>query len=841
MISTSRSHYKTLTGVLAGVVFFSALAMGGSVPLLTGEERAWLEANATRLVLADEINYQPFVFLDANDHMTGLASDYMSLLESKLGVHFQRRRFSSLKDIFEKVRSGEVHIVNAITKTPERATFLAFTDPYINVPNVIVVQKERLGRLNENDLSGLRVSLVKEYAVTEYINREVPGLIPDVVPDVLSALLNVSFGRSEAAIIDLASASFLISQKQVTNLRVAGSVNFDILLGIGSPINEPVLSAILQKGCRAISDAERQEILQRWVNISNGIFFADRRFWTVIAAALSILLTILVAILVWNRTLRKRVALRTEALEKKTAALQKSEASLRRAASAGKVGLWDWDIRTGQVVCSHEWTHQIGYEDDELEARYEAWESLLHPEDLERTIKVLKASLVSPGNPYKAEFRLRHKDGSYRWILAVGDVEFDEQGVAVRMLGSHVDITAMKQAEAMKSDLEAQLMQAQKMESVGRLAGGVAHDFNNMLGVILGYSDIAKEQVDLSHPLHAALEEIHKAAERSADLTRQLLTFARKQTVTPEVLDLNSTVGNMLRMLRRLIGENIHLEWQPGPDLWPVRMDPAQIDQMLVNLCVNARDSIGEAGTITISTSNIICGVDRSRHPEHVPGEYVNLTVKDSGAGMDKDTVANIFEPFFTTKASGEGSGLGLPTVYGIVKQNNGFINVRSEPGKGAAFEICLPRHLERSVAGEALKKEKPEPEPDHGTILVVEDEPGVLKMITVMLKMQGYTVLSAASAGDAVLLAKDHAEEIQLLIIDMILPESNGLDLSKKLHSIAPDMQRLFMSGYPANMVAAQGILDESVDYIQKPFSKNALISKVREILAFGGMAQYR
>lgn len=692
-----KTHYKTLISVLSGILLFTVISCGScdGQELLTPSERLWLDQNKSRIVLAVETNYQPFVFLDSKDRITGLSSDYMQLLESKLGVRFKQRRFSSLNTIFEKVRGGEIHIVNAVTATPWRATFLKFTEPYISVPNVIIARKDSTGQIREEDLSGLKVSLVKDYAVTEHITKKGLHLIPDLVFDDLTALLNVAFGRSDVAIIDLASASFLISQKNITNLRVAGKASVDIILAIGITIDEPVLHAIIQKGQAAITDSERKEILNRWVNTSSGIIFTDWRFWAVLAGVLFLVFTLISCVLIWNRTLRKQVALRTEALEKKTQALQKSEDSLKRAANAGKVGLWDWDIQTGQVFFSPEWKKQIGYKDHEIEGRYEEWENRLHPDDIEQTVLTLKACQIPPWPPYEVEFRLRHKDGSYRWILASGDIEFDDQKNPLRIMGSHVDITERKRAEEEKTNLEAQLQQAQKMESVGRLAGGVAHDFNNMLSVILGHAEIAKEEVGPSQPIYEYLEEIRKAAERSADLTRQLLAFARKQTVSPRVLDINDTVSNMLKMLQRLIGEHIDLAWMPGLDVWPVKIDPSQIDQMMANLCVNARDSIPEMGKITIYTNNIIID-DKycSNHPDSVPGEYMQLTVSDTGRGMDKEILSHIFEPFFTTKGVGEGTGLGLSTVYGAVKQNNGFIHVHSEPGKGTSFTIYLPRYM---------------------------------------------------------------------------------------------------------------------------------------------------
>ena len=401
------------------------------------------------------------------------------------------------------------------------------------------------------------------------------------------------------------------------------------------------------------------------------------------------------------------------------------------------------------------------------------------------------------------------------------------------LAGYTIDITDQRRAEEEKIKLETQLQQAHKMESVGRLAGGVAHDFNNMLQVILNHTDVALEQVDPTQPLHESLEEIRKAAERSADLTRQLLAFARKQTVVPKVLDLNEIIENMLRMLHRLIGEDINLTWLPGTGIGPVRMDPSQIDQIMANLCVNARDAIAGVGKITIETGSVDFDEDYcAEHAGFLPGEYVRLTFSDDGCGMDKATLEMLFEPFFTTKEIGKGTGLGLATVYGIVRQNNGFINVYSEPGQGTTFTIYLPRYVVKT--GQTQTKDTLEPAlRGHETILLVEDEPEILKGVKRILETLGYRVLAASMPGEAIRLAKAHAGEIHLLITDVVMPEMNGRDLAKNLLSLYPYLKRLFMSGYTADIIAHHGVLDEGVHFIQKPFSTQNLAAKIRQALS--------
>lgn len=390
-----------------------------------------------------------------------------------------------------------------------------------------------------------------------------------------------------------------------------------------------------------------------------------------------------------------------------------------------------------------------------------------------------------------------------------------------------------KRTEEENVVLQEQFRQAQKMESIGRLAGGVAHDFNNMLSIIVGYAELGLDKVESNDVLKDDLHEILSAAKRSAEITKQLLTFARRQTISPLVINLNEAIQGMLKMLRRFIGENIELVWKPASDLWHVKMDPVQIDQLLANLCVNSRDAIHDVGTITIETSNVeITDEYCLENSEFVPGEYVRMTITDNGCGMDRETCAKIFEPFYTTKEDGQGTGLGLATVYGIVKQNGGFINVYSELEKGTIFKIYLTRHraatpdcIRRDVEKEIIKGKGE-------TILVVEDEPAILNMICTMLLKLGYNALPAATPKEALRQATLLESDIQLVITDVIMPEMNGKALSERLLGLHPNLKCLFMSGYTANSIAHHGVLDEEIVFIEKPMTKNDLANKIREVL---------
>ncbi|MCK5541607.1 MAG: PAS domain S-box protein [Desulfobacterales bacterium] len=418
--------------------------------------------------------------------------------------------------------------------------------------------------------------------------------------------------------------------------------------------------------------------------------------------------------------------------------------------------------------------------------------------------------------------------GMKKWWDIIITPICDEYGEVKQLLAVSRDISSQR-------NIEEQLRQAQKMESVGRLAGGVAHDHNNALSVIMGYTEMIMTDADPTGSLYANLNEVLKAAGRAADVTRQLLAFARKQAIAPKVLDLNKNVENMFKMLRRLIGEDIDLAWLPGKNLWSVKIDPSQIDQIMANLCVNARDAIAGVGKVTIETDIMV--LDEAYCADHtgfIPGEFVLLTVSDNGCGMDKEILKNIFEPFFTTKDVDKGTGLGLATVYGIVKQNKGFINVYSEPDKGTTIKIYLPRHEGKAV--EIQRESTTEiPQGRGETILLVEDDLPILKLAQKTLEGLNYIVLIAGTPKGAMRLAKEHTGEIHLLVTDVIMPEMNGRELSEQLQSFSPELKCIFMSGYTSNVIVNHGVLDKGGHLIQKPFSKNDLATIVRKVLDRG------
>jgi len=512
-------------------------------------------------------------------------------------------------------------------------------------------------------------------------------------------------------------------------------------------------------------------------------------------------------------------------------ALEESKEKYRQIYDEAPIGFHELNSEGNIVQVNRAELEILGYTAEEMLSQ-PVWKFVVEEE---LTRKILMAKIAGDVSFHETfERTYRRKDGTTLPVLVKDRVIRDKGGQIIGIRSTFEDITERRKSEEALSKSEEQLRQWQKVEAIGKLAGGVAHDFNNLLMTIKGYSEILLGKFDPGDPRHEEVEEILMAAERATSLTRQLLAFGRRQVLHPQVLDLNGIVTNMNKMLRRLIGEDIQLLTALDQELWSVKVDPGQIEQVIMNLAVNARDAMPRGGKLTIETKNVVLDENYARQYVSVkPGPYVMMAVSDNGCGMDKETQSHLFEPFFTTKEKGKGTGLGLSTVYGIVKQSGGNIWVYSEPGRGTSFKIYLPKAAESA-------KEKYRPiEPTRisarqgaETILLVEDEKAVRTMIRKTLQSNGYTVLEAHHGQEALHICDQYSGPIHLLVTDVVMPRMSGKELAEKATPKHPEMKVLYMSGYPDNSIVQHGVLEPGTEFLQKPFTFKALEGKVREIL---------
>jgi PAS domain S-box-containing protein len=505
-------------------------------------------------------------------------------------------------------------------------------------------------------------------------------------------------------------------------------------------------------------------------------------------------------------------------------ALLEKEEQLELALGAMNQGLWDWNLLTGHCYFSPRYHQILGYGAGEFPPVFTTWTEFLHPDDRAVAEDDRPENLRLLGGEFSRECRLRHKSGEYKWIQSIGKVTaWNEDRSPARIVGTITDITDRRR-------MEEQLYQAQRLDSIGRLAGGVAHDFNNLLTVINGYAAMLAEDLSGVEGAVDGLNEIRAAGERAAGLTQQLLAFSRKQMLQLAVLNLNDVVSDVHKMLQRLIGEDIDVVLRLAPDLGNATADAGQMQQIIMNLAVNARDAMPGGGMLIIETCNAFLDETYvSKHPGIRSGNHVMLAVTDTGCGMTPEVQEKIFEPFFTTKSKGHGTGLGLATVYGIVKQSGGWIWTYSEPGKGTTFKLYLPR------TDDSVAQTGSEPATDlagAAVILVVEDQEDVRELTTKILTRFGHTVISAKDASEAIRICASHAGTIDLLLTDVVMPGLSGWELASEVARVLPKTKVLFMSGYTDNAIAQHGALNAGVEYIQKPFTPEGLARKVRAVL---------
>ncbi len=509
-------------------------------------------------------------------------------------------------------------------------------------------------------------------------------------------------------------------------------------------------------------------------------------------------------------------------------ALRQNERLLQHIADTLPAVLFIFDLDTHRLqYVSRESLAVLGYLPDELTGGALVLPELVHAEDISRVgAQMEKLQHAPEGSMVETECRVLHRTGDWKWLMMRTTVsDRFPDGRARQLLGVAVDITESRR-------LREQLVQASKLESLGRLAGGVAHDFNNLLTVIQSYTEMAQESLPEDHPTRQHLTHILQASEQASNLTNQMLAFARRRIISPRVFNLNELVTQTEAFLHRLLPENVQMVTVLEPDLWHIHADPTQIEQVILNLAINARDAMPDGGILSIETRNVTLDDDyANQHAEVSPGEYVLLMVSDTGIGMDEGTIARVFEPFFTTKEVGKGTGLGLSTCYGIVKQAGGSIWVYSEPGRGSTFKVYLPRSLETATVL-PRRQERAPVAGGHETILVVEDNGAVREVAVAALTAHGYRVLQAADAEEALALVEEHGGELHLLLTDVVMPGMSGASLAIVLRERLPHLKVLYTSGYTENVIVHHGVLAEGVAFLPKPYRPVDLARRVREVL---------
>ncbi|MBI3046868.1 MAG: response regulator [Acidobacteria bacterium] len=499
---------------------------------------------------------------------------------------------------------------------------------------------------------------------------------------------------------------------------------------------------------------------------------------------------------------------------------------MRFALEAVEVGTWEWDILTGSVVWSDMQERLHGLAPGSFRGTIDAFYDLVHPDDHRQLQGIREMFLASQGHSW-VEYRVKWRDGSVHWIASTGRGFRDEAGRPVRAAGIGVDITERRR-------LEQQLLQAQKMESIGNLAGGIAHDFNNLLTAIAGYCQLLQERSGLEAGMLGDLNEIRLAVDRAAALTRQLLAFGRRQVLAPRIVSLNDVVADIAPMLRRLIEESVQIDLHLAQDLAAINVDPSQMEQVVLNLAVNARDAMPQGGKLTIETANAeLDNAYAQTHGDVRPGPHVMLSVSDTGHGMTPEVQARIFDPFFSTKSPGHGTGLGLATVYGIVKQSGGHIFVYSEPGLGTTFRLYFPVAVDAPRPAALPAKDVDRDLSGSETILVVEDDPRLRALDERILKRYGYHVLVAADVEGAMRVCTEHRGPIHVVLTDVVMPGGSGRNIGDWVLEHRPETKVMYMSGYADTAIVHHGVLDPGTHFLQKPFSPAELARKVRSVLS--------
>jgi two-component system sensor histidine kinase EvgS len=765
------------------------------------------------IIIGGDENYPPFEFTDADGKPAGLNVEITRAVARAVGLDHEIR-LGPWHQITEGLEQGKIDAIQGLLNSTERDLKFDFSPPH-TINHCVSVTRKGSGRIPRklSDLTDLSILVQKGDIMDDYLRNN--GLASNAIAVATQeeALLKLSAGSHDCALVARLTALYWIRKHKLDNLEVSDAALMSPEYGFAVQGNQKALLAKFAEGLKIIeSNGELREIRKKWFGLEEHSLSMQEILRLTAVYTIPLLLIIMLS-LAWTWTLRRKVALRTEELKQSATQFR----SLIDGAPYAIFVQTDSCFRyLNRLACelfgaaSTDQLENLPVSDRFHPEFHQSISARIHQlNNLRRSVPTVEATAIKLD---KSEIAVE--------VSAV-PINYDNKNGAMVFLK---DITGQKK-------IEAQLRQAQKMEAVGKLAGGIAHDYNNMLSVILGYAEMAQSEIGQDSKALEHINEIINATKKAGAITSQLLTFARQPPVSPKIMDLNCTVADTLKMLRRLIGENIELVFESNQKPCLVKIDPAQLDQILTNLCINARDAINGIGTITISIKNCMITEISSENGMKKPGNYTMLVLADTGCGMTAAEIEKIFEPFFTTKSVGKGTGLGLATVYGIVNQNSGYIEVSSTPGCGSEFRIYLPGAIEKPE----IQQESPtaaHPRGNGQIILIVEDDESILNLAKKIIEMQGYRVLTAASPNEALAIVSSFEEKITLLLTDVIMPGMNGRDLATQISALKPDIKCLFMSGYTAEVIAHRGVVDEGINFISKPFSMHGLARKIAEVI---------
>ena len=802
------------------VVQFSVLATAGGKDILSQEERQWLIKHEGKIRYAPLPNYPPIDFIDSEGTHKGVTADYLRRIEQKLDFRFAKVQTKSWNEIIEKAKQGEIDVIGSIQNTPERREYLRFTKPYLEIPNVIIVKEEYHRPLTLEKMGGMKVVIVKGYASVSFIKNNHPKLIIEPVINDLAGLQMVSFGRADAIITDLSVASYLIEQMKISNLRVAGTIDYTWNITFASRKDWPILNNILEKGLAAIDQKERHAIYSKWVPSGYEDLFPRKKLFLYIAIILSITGGGIVIIFIWNRMLKRQVTqktvqLRRELDERKQAeeALRESEKKYRTILESIEDGYYEVDLAGNFTFFNDSMCEISGYSRDELMGMN--YRQYTNEQDSEKLYNTLN-KVYTTGKPSRImDHMMVRKDGTERHIELSGSLIKDSEGHRIGFRGIIRDVTERKK-------LESQLIQSQKMETIGILAGGVAHDLNNILSGIISYPELLLMDLPEGSPLRKPLLTIKSSGERAAVVVQDLLTMARRGVTITEIVNLNSIISEQLKSPEceklKSFHLNVDIKTNLEKDLLNIKGSTAHLSKTVMNLISNAAEAMPDGGKVLISTENLY--IDRPiRGYDHVnEGDYVTVTVIDTGIGISKKDMNRIFEPFYTKKVMGRsGTGLGMAVVWGTVKDHNGYIDVKSTKGKGTTFTLYFPvirqeLAIDKSLISIEDYMGKGE------SILIVDDVEEQRDIASVMLKKLGYSVTSVSSGEEAIEYMKDNSAD--LLVLDMIMdPGIDGLDTYKKILKLHPKQKAIIASGFSETDRVKKAKKLGAGAYVKKPY----------------------